>query len=141
MRCPGSAPSGLVWSKKLRAAMSSEWPCAAFSSCGSSVSAPQPLAARSLFTSATTCATVSDGADDASGVLVAVRDGRADGRGAGASFLAGRGLLEALAFFVGDADGDGDVEADGGVSTAADSDRSATGAPAVRSALARSPPV
>src|SRR5690242_10095097 len=120
MRCPGSRPSGLVWSKKLRAAMSSEWPCAAFSSWGSSVSAPQPLAARSLFTSATTCATVPDGVEDASGVPVAVREGWAEGRGAGASFFTGRGLLDALAFFVGDAEGGADIEADGGVSTTLD---------------------
>src|SRR2546430_572216 len=56
IRWPGSVPSGAVWSKYRRCAMSALCACAAAASRVSGVTAGQPALARSWLTSARTCA-------------------------------------------------------------------------------------
>src|SRR5689334_3976054 len=98
MRSPGPAPSGLVWSKKLRAAMSSECFWAASRSRELAVTGPQPAVARSLLTRAMTSSTVPLGAGGAAGVAEWRWAGRAGSGDLG-------GVLE-LGLFDGEAEAD-----------------------------------
>jgi hypothetical protein len=70
MRWANVTPSGLVWSKKLRAAMSSLWAWAAAINRGSSCTGPHGVAAwaRASFTNASTC---SAGVGGGAGAVVA----------------------------------------------------------------------
>jgi hypothetical protein len=103
-RSHGSTPSGVVWSKKSRRAMSALCPWAAAARRASEWTAPQPCFARSTLTSSTTRALAASSAEDGFA---------AGGFGFGAGFAGfGAGLAGAGAGF-GLADGDGGREGDG----------------------------
>src|SRR5207248_62937 len=82
IRWPGSVPSGAVWSKYRRCAMSALCARAAAASRASGVTAGQPALARSWLTSASTCAGGSGGPPS-----------RGEGPAAGGVELAGAGPL------------------------------------------------
>src|ERR1700761_1639180 len=103
MRAPGALPSGLVWSKKSRAAMSSEWARAAVSSWESPVTAPQPALARSWLTRARTWATSPWGTGGWVWVAGALCVGRGWCAGAeGVLLLGAAGLLAVLGLLEGE---------------------------------------
>lgn len=109
-RSPGSSPSGFVWSKKSRSAMSSEWPWAALPSLLLRVSGPQPLLARSALTSRVTSALyeLPAGACGACGALgaVLVRVGFGVAFGFGALVFEGVALGDGFRLRLGEAEGD-----------------------------------
>src|SRR2546429_2147782 len=92
MRWSKVTPSGVVWSKKFRFAMSSLWPRAALRRRSSMRSGLQPTLARSLLTRVTTWSSVAVRESFAGALGGAARVGDADG---------------------GAAEGDGDATAEG----------------------------